>query len=75
MKSKRDFRAFLKSIGVEPKCFIPIAAKHGDNIAARSAKMPWWHGPTVLEALDQFQPADPPTRAAVAVSHPGCLSL
>src|SRR3984957_2389841 len=44
-----SFRAFLKSVGVEPKCFIPIAAKHGDNIASRSANMPWWSGPTVLE--------------------------
>jgi bifunctional enzyme CysN/CysC len=29
---------------VEPTCFIPIAAKHGDNIASRSANMPWWQG-------------------------------
>src|SRR5579863_2561878 len=28
-----SFRAFLKTIGVEPKLFIPMAAKHGDNIA------------------------------------------
>jgi bifunctional enzyme CysN/CysC len=54
------FRAFLKSIGVEPRCFIPIAARHGDNIAVRGDKMPWWTGPTVLDALDQFQPAARP---------------
>jgi bifunctional enzyme CysN/CysC len=54
------FRAFLKSIGVEPKCFIPIAARHGDNIAARGDKMPWWSGPTVLDALDHFQSAARP---------------
>jgi bifunctional enzyme CysN/CysC len=58
---EKEFRAFLKTVGVEPKCFIPIAAKHGDNIASRSAKMPWWHGATVLETLDQFAPAQPPT--------------
>src|SRR5580658_1995004 len=28
---ERAFRAFLKSTGVDPKCFIPIAARHGDN--------------------------------------------
>ena len=28
-----EYRAWLNSIGVEPKVFIPIAAKHGDNIA------------------------------------------
>src|SRR5271157_1913785 len=36
-----EFRAFLKTVGVEPRGFIPIAAKHGDNIAARGANMPW----------------------------------
>src|SRR6202050_4562938 len=56
-----EFRAFLKTVGVEPACFIPMAAKHGDNIASRSAKMPWWKGPTVLESLDEFRLADPPT--------------
>jgi bifunctional enzyme CysN/CysC len=54
------FRAFLKSIGVEPRCFIPIAARHGDNIAARGDKMPWWSGPTVLDSLDEFQSATRP---------------
>ena len=44
-----------QAVGVEAKCFIPISAQHGDNIASRSANMPWWHGPTVLEALDEFQ--------------------
>lgn len=56
-----EFRAFLKTVGVEPKSFIPIAAKHGDNIAARSARMPWWKGQTVLEALDDFQVGEAPT--------------
>jgi bifunctional enzyme CysN/CysC len=55
------FSAFLKTVGVTATCFIPIAAKHGDNIAARSAAMPWWQGPTVLETLDRFEPAQPPT--------------
>src|SRR6266498_4501013 len=38
-----EYRQWLKSIGVEPKRFIPIAARHGDNIASRSANMPWWN--------------------------------
>jgi bifunctional enzyme CysN/CysC len=60
-KIEAEFRAFLKTLGVEPECFIPMAAKHGDNIAARSAKMPWWKGPTVMETLDEFRLAEPPT--------------
>jgi bifunctional enzyme CysN/CysC len=56
-----EYRAWLKSIDVEPKVFIPIAAKHGDNIASRSRNMAWWQGPTVLEVLDDFQVAGAPT--------------
>src|SRR5438477_7558037 len=32
----QEYGAFLKSIGVEAKSFIPMAAKHGDNVASRS---------------------------------------
>ncbi|MGD0812262.1 MAG: adenylyl-sulfate kinase [Verrucomicrobiota bacterium] len=56
-----EFRAFLKTMGVEPTCFIPMSAKLGDNIASRSPNMPWWKGQTVLESLDNFRLADPPT--------------
>src|SRR6266536_1153537 len=55
-----EYRGWLQSLGVEPKGFIPIAAKHGDNIAGRSPNMPWWNGPTVVEALDEFQVSDLP---------------
>ena len=33
-RSRRSSAPFLKTVGVEPNCFIPMAAKHGDNIAA-----------------------------------------
>src|SRR5437016_2358855 len=55
LQIQSEYSAWLKSIGVEPKVFIPISAKQGDNIASLSANMPWWQGPTVLEALDQFK--------------------
>jgi bifunctional enzyme CysN/CysC len=55
-----EYRAFLKQIGVEPKLFVPIAAANGDNVATKSSHMPWYNGPTVLEALDRFQVAEPP---------------
>ena len=55
-----EYRQWLASIGVTPKGFIPIAAKHGDNIASRSARMPWWSGPTVLQTLDDFKVTELP---------------
>ncbi|MBK6420820.1 MAG: adenylyl-sulfate kinase [Gemmatimonadetes bacterium] len=55
----REYSEFLAKIGVHPACFIPAAGREGDNIAARSAAMPWYSGPTVLEALDQFHTERP----------------
>jgi len=64
-----EYRVWLKTIGVQPATFIPIAAKHGDNIASRSVRMPWWQGPTVLETLDEFKvsglPKDQPLRLPI----------
>ncbi len=61
-----EYRAWLKQIGLEPSIVIPIAARQGDNIAARSQNMPWWNGPTVLATLDEFKaarmPGDQPLR-------------
>ena len=49
-----EYRDYLASLGVEPMGFIPISAREGDNIATRSRAMPWYQGPTVIKALDQF---------------------
>ena len=61
-----EYRAWLESVGVQPGAFVPIAARHGDNIAKPSARMAWYGGPTVLEALDAFDvpalPRDGPLR-------------
>src|SRR5580658_9100889 len=40
---ERDYRAFLRSVGVEPGLFLPMSAKLGDNIASPSPNMTWWH--------------------------------
>ncbi len=57
-KIRTEYTAFLKSLGLTAVHFIPIAAKHGENIVNRSAKMAWWTGPTVTEALDGFAHED-----------------
>ncbi|MGD0016105.1 MAG: adenylyl-sulfate kinase [Verrucomicrobiia bacterium] len=49
-----EYCAFLALLGVTPKLFIPISAALGDNVANPSAHMPWYHGPTLLAALDEF---------------------
>lgn len=60
-----EYRAFLQSVGVTPKLFIPISAYHGDNIASNSPKMPWWSGPTVLQSLDEFRVSELPKDQAL----------
>ncbi len=56
----QEYTAFLDQIKVHPACFIPAAGRDGENIATRSQKMPWYKGPTVLEALDNFATERPP---------------
>ena len=64
-----EYRAFLTRLGVSPEGFIPVSGREGDNIARRSTAMPWYAGPTVLEALDRFRAeapeADKPFRMSV----------
>ena len=45
MALRNEYREFLGQLGVVPKLFIPISAKLGDNIATKSANMPWYTGP------------------------------
>jgi bifunctional enzyme CysN/CysC len=63
-----EYRAFLKSLGVEARIFVPMSARDGDNIAAPSPKMPWWTGSTVLSVLDQFRTSEPPSHLPLRFS-------
>jgi sulfate adenylyltransferase large subunit len=44
-----DLAAQLGLDGIE---FLPISALHGDNVVERSARMPWYGGPPLLERLE-----------------------
>jgi bifunctional enzyme CysN/CysC len=65
----KEYGAFLDQVGLKPSAFIPVSARGGDNIATRSDQLPWYDGPTVLNALDEFrkepQPVDRPFRMPV----------
>jgi bifunctional enzyme CysN/CysC len=56
-----DYCAYLKGLGVQPACIIPISAREGDNIVEHAGRMPWYQGQTVIQALDGFEPEQPPT--------------
>jgi bifunctional enzyme CysN/CysC len=49
------FSAFAAGLGNPAVRAIPLSAKSGDNIAKRSARMPWYHGPSLLEHLHSVE--------------------
>lgn len=61
----RDIESYLGSLGVAPKAVIPVSGREGDNIAERSKATPWYSGPTLVEAIDGFQPQPSPVDQAL----------
>jgi len=56
---RSEYTAFLDSLGIVAREFIPVSAKLGVNIAVSKDEMPWYKGPTVLSMLDQFEKKPP----------------
>jgi elongation factor 1-alpha len=56
-EAKKSVTELLKTVGfkAEEIHFVPASGYKGDNIAKRSANMPWYKGPTILEALDMLK--------------------
>jgi sulfate adenylyltransferase large subunit len=58
-----DFEAFARKLrgGKNPRrietSYMPISALKGDNVVGRSAAMPWYDGPPLLELLEQVEVA------------------
>jgi elongation factor 1-alpha len=65
---KNEVSSFVKKIGYNPETvpFVPISGWLGDNMLERSTNLPWYKGPTLLEALDALKepkrPLDKPLR-------------
>jgi elongation factor 1-alpha len=68
---KDGMSRLLKMVGYDPSKihFVPTSGWTGDNLVEKSDKMPWYTGPTLLEALDTFElppkPTDKPLRIPV----------
>ena len=50
-----DYRAFADRAGLGSFIAIPVSGVRGDNVVDRSAKLPWYAGPTLLEALESLE--------------------
>jgi elongation factor 1-alpha len=68
---KKGVLDLLKQLGypVDKIRVVPISAWYGDNLIERSKNMPWYTGPTLVEALDEFtippRPVDKPLRIPI----------
>jgi sulfate adenylyltransferase large subunit len=54
-----QFKPFLDSLNIVEPYFLPVSALLGDNIVERSATMPWFVGPPLLEYLESIEIEQP----------------
>jgi bifunctional enzyme CysN/CysC len=47
-----EFDDVLAPLDIKDVTFVPISALLGDNVVERSARMPWYEGPTLLHHLE-----------------------
>ncbi len=50
------YRQLADRLGFRTVHVLPLAARDGDNLTGRSARMPWYHGPTLLDLLETLEP-------------------
>jgi len=68
---KTQMSNLLKTVGYDTSnmLFVPYSALEGVNVNSKSDKMPWYNGPTLLEALDTLKvppkPVDKPLRLPI----------
>jgi elongation factor 1-alpha len=60
---KAELEKLLKSVGYKPDGiqFLAIASYPGDNVVKKTDKMPWYKGPTLLEAINNLKEPEKPT--------------
>ncbi len=70
-ETKVALTTLLKNIGYKTDAipFIPYSGYTGDNIKVKSANMPWYAGPTLLDCFDKLvappKPTDKPLRLPI----------
>ena len=60
---KEEVDKLLKSVGYKTDAiqFLAIASYPGDNVVKKTDKMPWYAGPTLLEAINGLKEPEKPT--------------
>lgn len=47
-----DYRKFVEPLGIPDITCIPLSALDGDNVVEKSARTPWYEGPSLLDFLE-----------------------
>lgn len=62
---------YLKKVGYNPERvqFVPVSGWTGENMIAKSEKMPWYAGPHLVQAIDNLEtpkrPVEKPLRIPI----------
>ncbi len=56
LQIKSEIEKTLTRLDLTDVHFIPLSALAGDNVVQRSTQAPWYQGPTLLEAIQSWQP-------------------
>lgn len=68
---KVEMTQYLKKIGYNPEkiSFVPISGWTGQNMIIKSEKMPWYEGPSLIQAIDHLEtpkrPVEKPLRIPI----------
>ena len=57
---RRTYAQYLAGFGAQADYVVPVSSREGENLVHRAASMPWYEGPTLIEALETFRPARRP---------------
>ena len=60
---KAEVSALVKTVGYKPEeiQFVPMASFLGENVKNKSTNMPWYTGPTLLEAINNLKVPEKPS--------------
>jgi bifunctional enzyme CysN/CysC len=55
-----DYAGFAAGLGFASMVMIPLSARYGDNLTERSARTPWYEGPSLLGYLESIDVMEAP---------------
>jgi sulfate adenylyltransferase subunit 1 len=54
-KIRAEYEKLAAQLGLKDVYYVPISALNGDNVVNRSEGMPWYHGETLMNILEQVE--------------------